>query len=156
MPGTLVPLSDAQPFDLPEPFLQAVQPHLTRTAHCTSTGKQCKPALQAQGFRHWSTNVHHREDWRHLIDCGPLMVMPLQMVIAFLVVLQHIPATYFLIHTLNFGYIGAAYATVWSSVLATTLVAVYVRAANLHHRVWASPPGVGKFTVRAASIVASV
>lgn len=55
---------------------------------------------------------------------------------------QHIPITHFFIHGLGLGYVGAAYATVWSSLLATLLVAAYVRASNLHHRVWATPNGI--------------
>ena len=39
-------------------------------------------------------------------------------------------------------YVGAAYATVWSSVLSTALVATYVRWSNLHHRVWCTPNGL--------------
>lgn len=37
---------------------------------------------------------------------------------------------------------GAAYSTVWSSLLALLLVAAYVRWSGLQSRVWATPNGV--------------
>ncbi|PRW60882.1 MATE efflux family [Chlorella sorokiniana] len=69
------------------------------------------------------------------------VTMP-QMWISCLVALQHVGATYVFIHPFKMGYVGAAWATTWSSLLATLLVAAYVRASNLHLRVWATPNGV--------------
>lgn len=58
------------------------------------------------------------------------------------VAVQHVGATWLFIHPLRMGYVGAAWSTVWSSFLATALIAAYVRASGLHRRVWHSPNGV--------------
>lgn len=62
-----------------------------------------------------------------------------QMWIGGLVALQHVGANYFFIYTLGCGYLGTAYASVWSIILATLLVMAYIRAANLQDRVWGKP-----------------
>lgn len=56
-----------------------------------------------------------------------------------MVALQHVGATYLCIYTFGGGYLGAAWATVWSNLLATALVAGYVCAAGLQDRVWGRP-----------------
>ena len=53
---------------------------------------------------------------------------------------QHVPATHLLIR--RFGYVGAAYASTWSQLLALVLAAAYVRAIGLHPRVWGTPNGL--------------
>ncbi|KAL4431763.1 hypothetical protein ABPG77_002979 [Micractinium sp. CCAP 211/92] len=65
-----------------------------------------------------------------------------QMWISSAVAVQHVGATWLFIHPLRMGYVGAAWSTVWSSFLATALIAAYVRASGLHRRVWHSPNGV--------------
>lgn len=66
------------------------------------------------------------------------MVQP-QAWIACLVAAQHVLAARVAVHAM--GFLGAAYAAVWSALLSTLLLACYVRRAQLHARVWQSPPG---------------
>lgn len=66
------------------------------------------------------------------------MVQP-QAWIACLVAAQHVLAAHAAVHAV--GFLGGAYAAVWSTLLSTALLACYVRRARLHARVWESPPG---------------
>ena len=52
---------------------------------------------------------------------------------------QHVGATYLCIYTFRGGYLGAAWATMWSNLLAALLLAGYVRLAGLQARVWGTP-----------------
>ena len=59
--------------------------------------------------------------------------------VSLFVAVQHIPACYFFIYTLGLDFLGAAFATGWSSALSAALLAGWVWWAGMGSRVWGSP-----------------
>lgn len=59
--------------------------------------------------------------------------------VSFVVALQHIPACYLFIHTLGMGYLGAAAATCWSTLLSVSLLVGYIAWAGMGATVWGTP-----------------
>lgn len=70
-----------------------------------------------------------------------------QMWISCLAAVQHVAASHLFINTWGFGYMGAAYATVWTSALVMVLLAAYVWATSLSATVWEVGPAGTVFQV---------
>ena len=62
-----------------------------------------------------------------------------QMVVGLVVAAQHVAACYLFIHRLHWGYLGAAAAAVWSTLLSLVLTVAWVAVAGMGELVWGRP-----------------